>query len=266
VTAGPKERVGEAPEALVRIADANYAEAFRQIARLANPEAPRISLFGGAEAIVTGAPGSFFNPVVVMDDRVTEDDVRQALSWSRTFHVKPSVHVREGLENRVIGPAGELDMMVDEWPSPVMTLRISAATEPPIPPELSIRILRPDEIDHWYEATGAIVRSLIPSSLALGDNVWFAAGFVDERPVAHALSLAAEGAVGIYAVGTIETARRRGYGAAVTWAAIDAGRRGTGLDLAILQSSEMGAGVYRGMGFRDLGRYILFRPRPAPAA
>ena len=49
--------------------------------------------------------------------------------------------------------------------------------------------------------------------------------------------------------------RRRGYGAAATWAAIEVGAQ-RGCDHAVLQASEMGAPVYRRMGFVDVGRYV----------
>jgi predicted GNAT family N-acyltransferase len=60
----------------------------------------------------------------------------------------------------------------------------------------------------------------------------------------------------------VERARRRGIGRAVTWAAIDAGRTAWDSEIAILQSSEMGAAVYRSMGFEEISRYIwLDRPK-----
>jgi predicted acetyltransferase len=56
--------------------------------------------------------------------------------------------------------------------------------------------------------------------------------------------------------------RRRGYGAAVTWAAIEEGRR-QGCDHAALQASELGAPIYRSMGFVDVGQYVQLEGPPA---
>ena len=64
---------------------------------------------------------------------------------------------------------------------------------------------------------------------------------------------------GIYSVATVERARRRGVGSAVTWAAVDA-IRDWGCSAAVLQSSEMGYPVYRAMGFRQVTRYRRFGP------
>ena len=79
---------------------------------------------------------------------------------------------------------------------------------------------------------------------------------LDGEPVATAaLSLA--GAAGIFAVTTIEAARRKGIGAAVTMAPLlDA--RDRGYCVGVLQASEMGYPVYARMGFTEQFRYRNF--------
>ncbi|HEV8490270.1 MAG TPA: hypothetical protein VGQ58_10840, partial [Candidatus Limnocylindrales bacterium] len=72
--------------------------------------------------------------------------------------------------------------------------------------------------------------------------------------------------LGIYAVGTLAHARRRGYGRAVTWAVLEAGATAWGSRQAILQSSQMGVPVYRSMGFETVGAFTTFeRPTPETA-
>jgi GNAT superfamily N-acetyltransferase len=64
---------------------------------------------------------------------------------------------------------------------------------------------------------------------------------------------------GIYNVGTLERARRRGIGTAVsTLLAHDAADRGC--LTASLQSTEIAERVYAAVGFRDLGRILEFGP------
>jgi len=63
---------------------------------------------------------------------------------------------------------------------------------------------------------------------------------------------------GVYAVGTIARARRRGIGTAASWAAVAAGRA-WGCDTIVLQASEMGLPIYRAMGFRTIVSYSEFR-------
>jgi GNAT superfamily N-acetyltransferase len=64
---------------------------------------------------------------------------------------------------------------------------------------------------------------------------------------------------GVYNVGTVEKARRRGLGTALTAAqAYDA--RDRGCRTASVQSTEMAERVYAAVGFRDLGRILEYVP------
>jgi predicted acetyltransferase len=66
---------------------------------------------------------------------------------------------------------------------------------------------------------------------------------------------------GIFAVATIEAARGRGIGMAVTMAPLlDA--RACGYCVGVLQASEMGYPVYARMGFTEQFRYHLYHWKP----
>jgi len=72
-------------------------------------------------------------------------------------------------------------------------------------------------------------------------------GHADGRPVAVAMSYRTGEAVGIYGVATIASARRRGYGSALTRALLEP-------DLpAVLSPSPEGEGIYRRLGFEPVG-------------
>lgn len=68
---------------------------------------------------------------------------------------------------------------------------------------------------------------------------------------------------GIYTVATMPEHRGRGYGKALTLAALRGGRA-RGCRYGILQATEMGRPVYASLGFRVNGEVRLYGPPPAP--
>ncbi|MFQ5933205.1 MAG: GNAT family N-acetyltransferase [Dehalococcoidia bacterium] len=76
-------------------------------------------------------------------------------------------------------------------------------------------------------------------------------GRVAGRVVSVSMSYVSDGVVGVYGVATPPEYRCRGYGEALTWAAIMAD---PGLP-TVLQPSEMAASLYRKMGFAEVGKF-----------
>jgi ribosomal protein S18 acetylase RimI-like enzyme len=77
--------------------------------------------------------------------------------------------------------------------------------------------------------------------------------------VSTAVALDFGGDCGIYNVGTLASARRRGLASALTAIHLhDA--RARGCRTASLQSTAMAERVYAGVGFRDLGRILEYVP------
>jgi GNAT superfamily N-acetyltransferase len=79
--------------------------------------------------------------------------------------------------------------------------------------------------------------------------------------VAAALAYDSGSDCGIYNVGTIERARGRGLGTAVTLAQLHAARA-RGCRTASLQSTPMAQRLYARLGFRDLGQIREYVPQP----
>jgi len=99
------------------------------------------------------------------------------------------------------------------------------------------------------------VERLVPDAALHCNGLAYFLGSVAEGPVACATVSVADGTAGIYNVASVETHRGRGFGTAVTSAAIGHGAD-LGCDLAVLQSSQMGVPVYSNMGFAEVGRYL----------
>jgi GNAT superfamily N-acetyltransferase len=130
-----------------------------------------------------------------------------------------------------------------------MALDDIAVPRPPIP-------LRPAR---WLEYL--TLEGLPLDFLSTADHAAFhlLAARADGEMVAAALAYDFSGDCGIFNVGTVEKARRRGLGTALTAAqAHDA--RARGCRTASLQSTEMAERVYAAVGFRDLGRILEYVP------
>jgi len=92
-----------------------------------------------------------------------------------------------------------------------------------------------------------------------GPDVRAVLGWVGSEAVAGAILYCLHGVAGIGWVGTLPSASRRGYGAAVTYRAVELGM-GRGMRFASLQASPLGEPVYRRMGFRTVSHYHVYVP------
>ena len=79
-------------------------------------------------------------------------------------------------------------------------------------------------------------------------------GTLDGRTVACSMAVVTATLVGVYNVAVDRPYRRRGFGEAISWAAITAGLS-RGADIAWLGSTPMGHPLYERMGFREQYRY-----------
>jgi hypothetical protein len=111
----------------------------------------------------------------------------------------------------------------------------------------------------WAEhrQVGELPRDLLVTGDGASFHILVAA--LDGENVATALAFDWDADCGIYNVGTLEHARRRGLGTAVTLAhlygALDRGCR-----TASLQSTGMAERMHAAVGFQDLGRILEYSP------
>jgi GNAT superfamily N-acetyltransferase len=129
-----------------------------------------------------------------------------------------------------------------------------------------IRLPRPEiELGQPEWAEHLRIIGVPPDLLSRGDHGAYhvLVARLESENVATAIAYDHDGDRGIYNVGTLEHARRRGIGTAVSALLVhDARERGCAT--ASLQSSPMAEGIYAAVGFRDLGRTLEYTPPRGP--
>ncbi len=154
-------------------------------------------------------------------------------------------------------------------PTPGMTLALPAAIPEP-PASLAIQEVRSlEELVAFREVAfrgfgypAAIAHLFLTDQLVALPQVRLYAGRVDGVVVATSMLITTGSIAGIYWVATLEDQRGRGFGEAVTWAAVRGGNE-LGCEVASLQASKFGRPVYTRMGFSHALDYVHFLPPEA---
>ena len=238
----------------------NGYESIRLIVRLL--ERGRIEERGGVDVFTTGIP--FFLLNGMLGASFPEHQAEPAIH----------VHVREMKQTGLpfcwmVGPSttpptvGAIIESAGLRPNrmPGMWISLDLLHPPPPPQDVVVReIVDARELDGWAHAQARGFGLAIEVAQAFSDAARAAglgrasvlrpfAAFIDGDVVATSLLVSDGPTAGIYNVCTVEEARRRGIGAAVTHAALEAGRA-SGLKTGVLFASSMGYPVYKKLGFR----------------
>jgi hypothetical protein len=160
-------------------------------------------------------------------------------SWSR-LDLEPFGFERRDAEGWFFRPAGPLAS--EETPP---ELEIVRAITPAEVEEFEAVSVRGFETEDARIEVGAVHPAAILDDRRMTDWIGYVAG----RPVAAAMSYETDGAVGVFGVTTVASARKRGYGTAMTRAAVLAD---SGLP-SVLAPSPEAENLYKRLGFRRVG-------------
>ena len=267
------ETFGGARAALVRAIEENAAEFLLVMGRAAGAEERAEPAIQWA---IDGAPVAYHNCVVRADlpPAAAEAAIAASVARFRARGVPGSWHVGPSMRPADLGARLVAHGFAYEGDDIGMAADLTARREEaPLPPGLVIERVRDDRaLGAWAsvlarsfgegEPEAAWVRDTL-RRIGLGDAVpWrHFLGRLAGAPVATASLFVGGGAAGIYFVSTLPSARRRGIGAALTLAALREGAA-LGERLGVLGASELGASVYRRLGFAELCRIGLYEWRP----
>ena len=229
----------------------------------------KVARAGGVVTVLTGLPMDWFNQVLIEREEATPAGVLAGVAQARERGDHFVVRLREGIDDRFIptltqaglAPAG------DETSTPGMVafpIDHDAIAQHSLA-ELEIRrVTDAAGIDVHRQAVTAgfgsdpavALGTACPDLLDRPECVVYV-GYADGDVVSSGLGWRTGRTVGVYSIATIESARRRGYGAAMTARAVADGVV-AGCDVAALQASEMGRPIYERLGFRTVVRYAAY--------
>ena len=250
------------------IADRVTAAYHRLWERAAESTGHPVERDGGVSLVSSGSPVQFFNRAFVEDD---PEDPAASLDRAREFFgdLPFLFEVRRGLHPRAAAEATRrgLPVLLAE-PGMAMSPIVVNATQT-ASDDLEITLASPEDLstnlEIQAEAFEVPVELITPVFLPLmtADNVRCFTGWHEGEPVATSVVVADDGLAGVYSVATRARARGRGFGQAMTAAALRAGVEELGCTASYLQASAMGKGIYERMGYRVVAEYDGYACTPA---
>jgi len=224
---------------------------------------------GGVVTILTGLPMDWFNQVLIEREEATRAGVLAGVAQARERGDHFVVRLREGIDDRFVptltraglAPAGQETSTPGMAAFPIDDRAIARHASL----ELEIRRVTDDAgIEaHRHAVTAGFgsdpavaLGTACPDILDRPECAVYV-GYVDGAPVVSGLGWRTGRTIGVYSIATIQSARRRGFAAAMT-ARVVADGVVAGGDIAVLQASEMGRPIYERLGFRTVVRYVAY--------
>lgn len=218
----------------------------------------------GLAVCLTGVPLAPFNPTLI-EGLPTDPDA--AVGQAERYYDGTGLSLGIDLEPSLHGPVREAAQragltMVESRPGMTLPLADVAPVSPPDEVEV-FRVEDPALLDEVVEVDAAAfggdaatTRLFLPDAVLEDPSQRVYAARADGRLVSVGESTTIDGVIGVFGIATVPAYRRRGIGAAVT-ALLLADRTGEA-DLAVLDASDLGFGVYERLGFRTMSTWEVW--------
>ena len=266
-------RAGSSPSQLARAVEENGAEFLLALGRAAEAEEKNED---GLRWVIGNSPVDYHNAVVHADlsPGAADGAIDASLGRMRALGVPGSWHVGPSMRPTDLG--GRLVARGFEYAGDDIGMAVDLSVLPEgvfAPGDFVVGRVRDEgELAVWVETLGSgfgegpveagWVGEMYRRLGYDGRTPWrHFLGRLGGEPVATATLYLGAGVAGIYFVFTVEGARRRGIGAAVTLAALREAE-GLGYEVGVLGSSEAGYPVYRRLGFEEVCRIGIYEWRP----
>ena len=168
----------------------------------------------------------------------------------------------QGHDDRFVTVAADLGLVLDPGkgfpgmavsplPTPVPEpagLEIRRVAGPSLPDHASV-------VERGFGLDRTIIDAVVSDAVAADPRFAFYVGYVDGVAAVSGLGVQTGQTMGVFNIATLEEARRRGYGAAITRRILSDGAL-LGCTIGTLQASDMGRPVYEAIGFRTVASYV----------
>ena len=203
---------------LVAAANLNFVGSFQKLAEHCTEG--EIREFRGLFAFVTGLPLSLFNGCVVMGP-ATASAFEAALAWVSEQGLPYRVWIDEERAPGLAGVAVARGLDRDPAPFPAMVLHPAPESPRPAPGVTVLPVTRASLPEHLEVRVASglpldLASRVFPASFATDPEVRLFTARLDGRAVGAAAAIRTGDVAGVYAVGTVPEARRRGVGTAAT--------------------------------------------------
>lgn len=224
----------------------------------------------GVVAALGHVPLAFFNQILVERPDVDFQALADAVAQARRREDPFVVSLREGVDDGLAPFVSQLGLVASQESATLaMTLFPlgGRGTARHTAPGFEIRRIFDEAglADHRHAVTAGfatdprVAVAMMPTGILDRPGCSIYVGYLQEQPVAAGIGWRTGRTIGVYNIATVPSARRRGFGEAMTSRVLADGEA-AGCDVAALEASAMGRPIYERLGFRVTQWYVGYRP------